>query len=1500
MAVSQFQLTFASPAQHDPSVDPALAAFHPVVQRWFKTRLGDPSAPQQQGWPLIGEGRDVLIAAPTGSGKTLAAFLSCIDQLVRRALKGTLEDKTRIVYVSPLKALGNDVQKNLFGPLREILELARQEGHDPQEIRVAVRSGDTSASERAGMIKRPPHILITTPESLYLYLTARAARETLRGVETVIVDEIHALARDKRGSHFTLSMQRLKALCRVRPQMVGLSATQKPLEKIAAFLTGSAPCSLVQVGHLRPWDIKIELPDEEVSGVPTHEMWGQVYDRLVQLSEQHRTILVFTNTRKLSERIAHDLGERLGPDKVAAHHGSMSKELRLRAEEKLKAGELRVMVATASLELGIDIGAVDLVVQIGTPRSIAVALQRVGRAGHYKGGISKGIFFALTRDDLIECAALMRAIKEGELDAVVMPEKPLDVLAQQLVAACANEDQDEDELFELMRGAYPYRELTRAEFDQVVEMLAEGVASRRGRARVHIHRDRVNRKLRARKGARLTALTNGGAIPDTFTYPVIAEPEGKQVGTLDEDFAVESMAGDIFVLGSTSWRIQRVIEGTVRVEDAKGAPPSVPFWRGEAPARTDELSVQVARLREEIVKRQDAVSWLENDLGLSPAAADLLVRYLRTSVAILGAMPSRETIVAERFFDEAGGMQLVIHSPYGGRINRAWGLALRKRFCRTFDFELQAAASDDGILLSLGEQHSFPLKEIFDFVTPDNLKHVLEQAVLQIPLFGTRFRWNATRALALQRQNGGKRVPPQIQRSRSDDLLAAVFPAQVGCQDNHGGMEVELPDHPLTNETMANCLHEAMDLDGLRDLVAAIREGKIRTHAVDVPEPSPLSHQIVNSAPYTYLDDAPLEERRARMVSLRRTLPTEDQIAFGALDGDAILQVKRDAQPVIRDGDELHDALLALVVMPDEDVHPDHFHALMAQGRVTKLTVNPDDAAEAVSSAPTHTFNFQPVAVQSLAAWKLESVQAPPVNIENRPKSAPPPVTGARSRETRTFVVSAERVQRARALYPHGKFEPVLPPLENERVRTADEALVFALRGWMEISGPITITELALKLALPEGAIDIAMHALENEGAVLRGTFRPDGNGEVEWCDRRLLQRIHRLTVGRLRAEIEPLSTADLMRFLFRWHHVDGDDRLRGRGGLYKAISLLAGYEAAASAWEKWLLPARMTQYLPELLEHACFSGEVAWGRLTERDPRPAVTPLKRGSPNVEHAQEVAEAEQGARRVVLTRNAPLTFFKREDMDWLLGCARPETVLADGGFRLPEGLSAPAKDVAEVLERRGACFFRDLVAQTRRLPAEVEDALWELLAHGAVTADAVENLRVLQSPARRRKQKAQQRGGPGRWTLFYPVEVPPEAQRLESLARMFLQRYGIVWRDLVVRESLSPPWRELLYVYRRMEARGEIRGGRFVAGTAGEQFALPEAVDLARAVRRTEKKGTRVVLSAVDPLNLTGVVTPGERVAAIPGRFVTWVDGVPAGSEDREEPDEPETEAAESA
>ncbi|MBU8896380.1 DEAD/DEAH box helicase [Corallococcus sp. M34] len=1429
----QIHLDFAA----EYAAHPALAAFHPVVRRWFASRLGEPSRPQVEGWPLIQAGHDVLVAAPTGSGKTLAAFLAALDSLFRLALEGTLPDCTQVLYVSPLKALGNDVQKNLLQPLEELMALARAEGFSPQPLRVQVRSGDTPAAERAQMVRRPPHILITTPESFYLYLTAERARATLRAVRTVIVDEIHALARDKRGSHFTLSLERLKALTDVKPQLIGLSATQKPLEAIAGFLTGAThrDCKRVEVGHLRPWDLRVEIPDAELSSVASHEMWGQVYDRLLQLIGEHRTTLIFVNTRKMSERVAHDLGERLGQDLVAAHHGSMSREMRLTAEEKLKEGRLRCMVATASLELGIDVGNVDLVVQLGSTKAISVLLQRVGRAGHHKAGISKGVLFAMTRDELVECVALLNAVREGDLDRVIIPEKPMDVLAQQIVAACACEEWDERALFSVLQRAHPYRDLTWEEYQQVLEMLSEGVAERRGRGGIHLHRDRVNQRLKGRRGVRITALTNGGAIPDTFTFTVTAEPEGKVVGTLDEDFAVESSAGDIFLLGSTAWRVQRVLGSTVVVEDAHGAPPNVPFWRGEAPGRTDELSLQVGRLRSELLVREDAAGFLEKDLKVPPPAVDALLGYLRLGKKMLGdVVPSNTTVVAERFFDEAGGMQLIIHAPFGSRINRAWGMALRKRFCRSFDFELQAAATEDGILLSLGEQHSFPLADIFDFLHPDHVEEVLVQAILQSPLFGTRFRWVATRALTLSRMMGGKRVAPNIQRARSEDLLAAVFPAQVGCQDNHGGGDIELPDHPLVNQAMEDCLREAMDIEGLREVLRRMKAGTVQLVARDVPEPSVFAHALINSQPYTFLDDAPAEERRVRNVALRRALPAEDAAAFGALDADAIAQVVEDAAPPMRDEDELHDALLQLVLVRASEVPRGLEAPLFEQGRV---------------------------------AW-LELPAA-------------------------RFLVTAERGNAVRALFPSAVTQPPLPVLEYDRPVEREAAVLQVVRGRMEMLGPTTVEELARLTMLEPSDVDAALHQLESQGSVLRGQFRPRDTAvespPLEWCDRRLLQRIHRMTVGRLRREIEPLSAQDFMRFLFRWHHLEDVDALRGSTGLLKAVRLLQGYEAPASAWERFLLPARMRGYTPDLLERACYAGEVAWGRVTLKDPPKPPGP-RRGSPVP--SPEPAEPVR-ASRASPTRNAPLTFTVREDLEWMLAAARPHAVLADGGVWMPPDLSAPARDVVAVLERRGACFFQELVTRARRLPAEVEDSLWELVARGLVTADAVQNLRVLQSPAHRKRQKLLQRGGPGRWSLLAPAEPKSADEVMDSLARLFLQRYGIVWRDLVMRESLAPSWRELLRVYRRMEARGELRGGRFVAGFVGEQFALPEAVDMARAVRRSPPSGVTVSLSGVDPLNLTGVVTPGPRVPAMPGNVVTYVDGVPkdisAGAD--EEPDD---------
>jgi ATP-dependent helicase Lhr and Lhr-like helicase len=883
---------------------------HPVVREWFLSRFGSPTEPQIAGWPHILAGKTTLISAPTGSGKTLAAFLVCIDRLVRKALNGRLENRTEVVYVSPLKALSNDVQKNLDQPLSEIFELARKRGYEVPEIRTAVRTGDTLQAERQLMLRKPPHILVTTPESLYILLTAEKSRKILEEVSTVIVDEIHAVADDKRGAHLALSLARLDALCQKKPVRIGLSATQNPIELVAEFLSGSKKSKpvVVNVGHRRKLDIEVVSLAQPLGPVASNEMWEEIYDRVNKYTESHRSVLVFVNTRKLAERMAFNLAERLGEEAVAAHHGSLSRKIRLNAEHRLKTGQLKVLVATASLELGIDIGDVDLVCLVSSPRSVSAALQRVGRAGHWRGAIPKGRFFPITRDELVEVGGIVKAIKEGHLDRLVIPDCPLDVLAQQIVAACSAEEWTEDALFKVCRSAYPYRNLDRDTFDKILDMLTEGFEARSIKFGAYLHRDRVNGVVKGRRGARLTAITNGGAIPEVGAFAMVAEPEGINVGTLDEDFAVESNVGDIILLGNTSWRVKRVEQGRSRVlvEDAHGQPPTVPFWRGEAPARTFELSAQVADIRQTISNMlsaaqpgvtltphpavEECLKWLNENCGFDKPAGEQIIEYVLEGRALLGAVPTQDTVIAERFFDESGGMQLVLHSPFGARINKAWGLALRKRFCRSFNIELQAAATDDGLNIALSEKHSFPLADIFHWLHPNSVREVVEQAAFQSPLFNTRWRWDATRALALLRFRGGKKIPPQLQRMRAEDLLATVFPDAAACQDNLAG-DVQFPDHPLINEVMKDVLTEAMDLDGLVDILKRIGNGSLKCIAVDTPMPSQFSHEILNANPYAYLDDAPLEERRARAVEMRRMLPATVLEEVGRLDPNAIARV---------------------------------------------------------------------------------------------------------------------------------------------------------------------------------------------------------------------------------------------------------------------------------------------------------------------------------------------------------------------------------------------------------------------------------------------------------------------------------------------------------------------------------------------------------------------------------------------------------------------------------
>ncbi len=1662
--------------------------FHPIIDRWFASRFAGPTEPQVLGWPEIAAGRHTLIAAPTGSGKTLTAFLAVIDRLVREGLAGTLKDEMRVVYISPLRALSNDMEKNLNGPLQEIAAVARESGEVLPPLRVGLRTGDTSAYDRAKLVKNPPHILVTTPESLYLLLTTDKGRAALSTVDTVIVDEIHALARDKRGSHLALSLERLEHLVQserervsasvsadsprrhggteneedqllvtgrpnargsssptphgegpgariagldevrfqnsssvppclcgesssidtlgaltrprsLRLQRIGLSATQKPIERMARFLVGSgetldpvpvepppreklpepdAPgcheevdragqitgreipsprpveCSIVDVGHQRQLDLAIETAPGELGAVCSHEMWAEINARIVELINTHRSTLIFVNTRRMAERVTFQLTQLLGDEAVSSHHGSLSAPIRLKTEQRLKSGELKAVVATASLELGIDVGYIDLVIQIGSPRSIATFLQRIGRSGHALGLIPKGRLFALTRDEVLEAMALVRAIRGGRLDTIPVPIAPLDVLAQQLVAEVSTSEWSTDELYDRFRRAEPYRTLRRSHFDQVIKFLSEGVTDTGGRIHTLLHHDHVHRRVRARPNARLTSINNGGAIPETDVIRVVAEPEHTVVGSVDEEFGIESGAGDVFLLGNTSWQIEALRGSDLLVHDAHGAPPTIPFWRGEGPGRTIELSEEVSQLRREIedrvkgerggvsplVSREedsprrhggtegeerlaasdqpsasnssstlsteemadctesssvppclrgessdrqtgmsapllelggltppsspegfDAIAeWLVETTSCTPDAASQMVVYVAAQQAAVGLVPTQDRVIFERFFDETGGMQLVVHAPFGARINRAWGLAMRKRFCRSFDFELQATADDDGFILSLGPQHSFPIESLFPMLRSDNVQNLLEQAILAVPMFQLRWRWNATRALLVARQKNGKKVPPALQRFRSDDLMTAVFPKLTGCQENIVDDHV-LPDHPLVEQTMYDCLNEALDIEGLLEVLRRVERGEIQFIARDTREPSPFSYELLNSNPYAFLDGGEVQERRARAVQTRRSLSVNDVRELGRLNPEAIAQVVFESQPVVRNADELHDVLLSRIVLP-------------------------------VSSAAEWSELF----TELCEAGRAASIILP---------------NGC------TAWVAAERWPAAKLVYKQAACEPPLVVPSTVRQDWEEiEALVATIRGCVEFSGPVAASEIATEMSLGQSQVFSSLEALEGEGTVLRGRFRPSGERggvsppsgestdelsqtpEIEWCHRRLLSRIHRLTVAGLRREIEPVDVPTFVRFLTRHQMLWPESRRTGSNAVYDVITQLQGLDIAAVTWENDLLPLRVADYKREWLDELSLTGEVTWGRLypPARDP-----------------------DKTRQNATLTRIAPVSICLRVDLPWLLATAAPTAI---------ESLGSQAQEVVQILMLRGAVFATDLLQHCRMLPSQLDDVLGELVTRGWVTADGFSGLRSLIRDADTAGGRHSSGHGPrvvrhrrnatvGRWTLWRNSGEPSGEQGEESARKQggteekvggtpmrqssdrlapdiveqwawqLLRRWGVIFRDLLGREPGAPRWWELLQVYRKLEARGEIRGGRFVSGVAGEQYALGDTIRDLRTLKEQPNSGELVIISACDPLNLVGILGDEARVPSLASNRIALFNGLPVGIFQRE-------------
>ncbi|MDJ0832002.1 MAG: DEAD/DEAH box helicase [Gammaproteobacteria bacterium] len=1388
--------------------------FHPAVKDWFERHFDGPSDVQAQAWPAIQSGSHTLIAAPTGSGKTLAGFLAAIDQLVHDGLQFPLADETYVLYVSPLKALSNDIHKNLELPLNGIRDALLENGYPDVPIRSQVRTGDTPQAERNLMKRMPPHILVTTPESLFILLTSESGRQVLSTVRSVIVDELHALAGNKRGAHLTLSLERLEQLCEKPPVRIGISATQKPIGDMAAYLSGQhddqqpRQCRIIDTGHVRKRDLAIEMTGSPLEAIMANEAWDEIYRRLEQLIEQHRTTLIFVNTRRLAERAAAALAEKLGEDAVTSHHGSLAKEHRLDAEQRLKSGQLRALVATASLELGIDIGDIDLVCQMGSPHAISTFLQRAGRSGHQLTGVPKARLFPLSRDDLVECVAMLDAIQREELDRIPVPEFPLDVLAQQIIAEVANREWSEQALYQCCKSAWPYRELSFKQFTDVTRMLADGFHTRRGRRGAYLHRDAVNGVLRARRGARLTSITNGGAIPDQFDYDVIMQPEGLFVGTLNEDFAFESMPGDIFQLGNTSYKMLKIEQGRVFVEDAHGQPPSIPFWFGEAPGRSDELSQAVSRLRVKIDRLleqgQQAVNdYLLQDLKLDPLAASQLLEYLASTKAMLGVIPSQQQIVFERFFDETGDMHFVIHAPFGSRVNKAWGLALRKRFCRRFNFELQAAANEDNLILSLGPTHSFPLEEPAAYLKSDTVEQVLVQALLDAPMFPARWRWVTNIALAVPRFRAGKKVPAPFQRNDAEDLVALVFPDQLACFENIQG-EREVPDHPLVNQVLSDCLHELMDIDGLKQVLDGIQQQTIEVISRDLPTPSPMAHEILNARPYAFLDDTPAEERRALAVQQRRGMDPQTAADMGRLNPEAITRVRQEAWPQARNADELHDALTILGFIAENEIVPGELE------------------------------RWQQCLAELQQAGRAGRLQAT---------------------DGRLLWVAAERLAAMRRLLPDTQLSPPLEPLPSNESETTELALQEIVRSRLEGLGPVTLEQLAMPIGRAQSEVSQALAALEQEGFVIQGQFDP-AVSDRQWCERGLLARIHRYTLKQLRSEVEPVSPAVFMQFLFKWQGLE--EPAEGVAALERVMLQLEGFSLPAGSWESDILPTRLQPYFSNQLDELSGSGKLAWLRLQA----PAEKDNKRKNPAI-------------------RTTPIAFIYRPHlMYW-----------CQSEINEPAGLSSAASKVLKLLHQWGASFFEDLQQQSGLLKTQLEQALGELVAWGLVNSDQFQGLRALIAP-QQQKQKRHRRAvlqtplaAGGRWSLLRPsVASEDEHERVEHIARSLLSRYGVVFRKLLERESGLPTWRDLLYVYRRLEARGEIRGGRFVQGFAGEQFALPEAVTQLRKTRKQQDSEQMIAISSADPLNLTGIITPGKRIAAQTRHRILYRNGKPIATD----------------
>ena len=1566
-----------SQSQHLESTDLS-SLFEPYVWEWFEDTFGQPSPPQVASWPEIAQGKNTLIFSPTGSGKTLAAFLWCINDLFKMgSQKATvygqipLQESVYVLYISPLKALNNDIQKNLVEPLSGIKEYAKRAGVNVPDVRSEVRTGDTTQSKRALMARHPPQILITTPESLYIILTTQKFREALRTVKYVIVDEIHAISDNKRGVHLSTSLERLQYFVPDDFVRIGLSATQKPLDEIARFLVGMnhegrpRDCEIVDIGARKNLNVNVISPVDNLLEAHFDAIWGSSYAQMISMIHDHDTTLIFTNSRYKTERTALRLNELLNnPVAVGAHHGSMSKKVRLEMENKLKEGAMDALVATSSLELGIDVGSIDLVCQIQSPKSVSKGMQRIGRAGHLLDATSEGRLLVTDRDDLVESAVLVKAIMDGQIDTTRVPTNCLDVLAQQITGAVAADDWDADDLFDLFRHSYCFRDLKREDFNRVLDMLAANYDFDMDRAPYpKISWDKVNDVLSPERSSRLIAFRSGGTIPDVSDYDVYFEARKTKVGQLDEGFVEELHVGDIFILGSSSWHVLGIERNRVIVEDVYGKAPTIPFWGGDRDSRTYDLGVLVGQFRktmgsmlegdaearkrgEEGARRSieyrasrfvsprtrrsvssetknEIVDWLQREYYVDENGAKSIYEYFREQQLVMGELPSDKSVVVEHFHNELGHQQVVIHSSFGIRANNPWAMALSQAIKEKYAFRPQDATVDDGILITLPPDREFVSPRtrrneidpghLLELVTPDNVDELLERAIVDSPVFSSRFRHNAVRALLVLREYRGRKTPVWLQNLRASALLEA-------CRDNR--------DFPLIAETFRECMNESLDVPNLRKVLSGLAAGEIAVRTLETRIPSPFTHSLLLVGQYGDFGSIPERERRSRMMHLHRELLRQildEETLRNLLDEDAVEDVDSRLQHTspqrkARNTNELARVLLDLgdlVDIPDDEIslldrveHADSLFAMLSElvstHRAVLVTI---PTAETNRERWISTENFPLYRAGFSMEAKLDDKDSQIIQYLTEKGPLPIseiPVPGDTEKRIERLI-NAYMILRIPSMSTTHHASPIthlsrgvllnaptrswIPEHIFEQKMSRQEARLALIQKFMRWHGPVTKYEIMERYGFPEQLVESALAALYEEGGIAQGEYVPT-KSFPQWCYKSNLEEIHRLTLNRLRKEMEPAEPEEYADFLIRWQHAHPDTQLSGIDGLREIIGQIQGYENFQAVLERDVLPSRVKDYDPSMLDRLCYSGETFWRRFDYKR-------LKRGQ------------------------IGLCF--REDRDWIV--ANPNEVemeLNQWDDDIPEVCDA----VRSFLRENKACFFGDIVKGTDLDWRLVLRAIWHLVWTGEATNDGFESIRhasftsglsgcydLYKKPGNkdvtvdyivkhileyRRLDPTLGRWAPTERLVPSSLDVSDNNERALKWANLLLKRYGIVCRESLKWEVSAPPWKDLRRALVKLELLGKVRRGFFVQELSGEQYAYPEAVEALREAKlrhpdadgdgdytHSQSDEPMILLDACDPANPFTAFLPvtdeaGEtvRFARNPHKYMVLQAGQP--------------------